>query len=90
MPFKISIQVNDREVLEVVGRNIGPAENDRHRYQYRATDNAGNVISGEITHNRKSGIARLAGICKIRSTLDTHSDLNRTPIPELTGQCFRF
>ena len=28
--------------------------------------------------------------CKIRSRLDTHSDLNWTPIPEKNGQSFRF
>lgn len=76
MPFKISIKVNDRQLLEVVGRNIGPAENDRHRYQYRATDNAGNVISGEVTHNRKSGIARLAGIIAIDISNHQNSPTN--------------
>jgi hypothetical protein len=30
------------------------------------------------------------GMCKIRSTLDTYSGFNWTPIPELTGQSFRF
>jgi hypothetical protein len=28
--------------------------------------------------------------CKIRTILDTHSDLNWTPIPEKVGQSFRF
>jgi hypothetical protein len=28
--------------------------------------------------------------CKIRTTLDTDSDLNWTPIPEKVGQLFRF
>ncbi len=28
--------------------------------------------------------------CKIRSKLDTDSDLNWTPIPEKVGQSFRF
>ena len=28
--------------------------------------------------------------CEIRSRLDTDSNLNWTPIPELTGQSFRF
>jgi hypothetical protein len=28
--------------------------------------------------------------CEIRSTLDTHSGIDWTPIPELTGQSFRY
>ena len=65
MPLKFSIQVDDRQVLEVEGRNVGSAENGRSRYRYRATDIGGNVIVGEVTHNRSSGITRLVGIIAI-------------------------
>jgi len=43
------------------------------------------LIMGEREENQRRGSK-----CKIRSTLDTDSDLNWTPIPEKVGQSFRF
>jgi len=37
----------------------------------------------QITHEHVS-------VCKIRSTRDTLFGFTWTPIPELTGKCFRF
>ncbi len=64
MPIKIKIEVNDREVIEIQGRNCGPVEgrgSSVRRYSYSAKS-FGVEITGEVTHNRGTGVERLAGI----------------------------
>jgi len=43
-----------------------------------------------LFHRRRVLSLEHDSICKIRSKLDTDSDLNWTPIPEKVGQSFRF
>ena len=55
--------------------------------RYQDIDFSSNLLS--IWFN-KGDRPRSLPMCKIRSTLDTDSDLNWTPIPEKVGQSFRY
>lgn len=82
MPFKIKIEVNGSEEVEVQGRNVGPG-----RYAYVAKcSRSGMEIASEVTHNREAGIERLAGIILV--DISNHKN-NPTDAAELLAARIR-
>lgn len=90
MPFKIKIEVNGSEEVEVLGRNVGPvgeSDNPVRRYSYVAKcSSSGMEIASEVTHNRETGIERLAGIILI--DISNHKN-NPTDAAELLAARIR-